>query len=86
MLETFWNFLAAHKPTLILAFGWFIREIPVVWTALKENHGIHGFIQTIWTGQTPEKQAAAAVAKLDAISPPPTNLPPNNQPPETPSK
>jgi hypothetical protein len=71
----FWAFLAAHKPTLIVAAAWFVREVPVVWEGLKQNHGLRGLSSIIMTGQTAEKQAAVAVATLNAISPPPTVIP-----------
>ena len=81
MLNQFWNFLAAHKPTLILAFGWFIREIPVVYRGLQTNGGVKGFWRVILNGQTPEKQEAVAAAAAVAISPKT-----ETQPPETANK
>jgi hypothetical protein len=49
-LETFWAFLAAHKPALIVAFGWFIRELHIAWPFLKENRGLKGMVSILLNG------------------------------------
>jgi len=51
MLQEFWNFLAAHKPTLILAFGWFIRELHNAWAFLQSNGGLVGLKDVVLHGK-----------------------------------
>ena len=67
------QFISDHRAYLegvaSLAFGWFVRETPVVYKALATNGGIRGFANVIMDGQTPEKQEAKAVAAIAAISP-----------------
>jgi hypothetical protein len=40
MINELWNFLAAHKTTLIVAFGWLVREMHVVQPYAKANGGL----------------------------------------------
>ena len=58
MLTQFWNFLAAHKPTLIVLFGWFVRELHNAWAFLQANGGLMGLRDIVLHGnvskQTPE--------------------------------
>lgn len=62
VIEQTYNFLAAHKSTLVIGFGWFIREVPVVWNSLQDNGGVIGLWKRILNGKT-ENETTPATAQ-----------------------
>ncbi len=71
MLHSIFDFLAAHKPTLIVAFGWLMREIPVVREWIKNsypfvtaNNGVFSIVKNFLFGS---KNPTVKLTPLDYL-------------------
>ena len=42
----------AHWPSIVLAFGWLVRESHIWWPFLIESGGIKGVAKLLWTGKS----------------------------------